>query len=46
MYVCCLQEVIWRGQSFRMLVIEGRRYELWWSGRGDRVGGMGIMMKE
>ena len=38
--VCCLQEVRWRGQGARMLVMKGRRYKLWWSGRGDGVGGM------
>ena len=35
--VCCLQEVRWRGQGARML---------WWSGRGDGFGGVGLVMKE
>ena len=26
--------------------MKGRRYELWWSGRGDGVGGVGVMVKE
>ena len=24
----------------------GRRYKLWWSGKGDGVGGVGVMVKE
>ena len=43
---CCLQEVTWRGQGARMLGMKGRRYKLWWSGKGDKVGGVGIMVKE
>ena len=42
----CLQEVRWRGKGARMLVIKGRRYKLWWSGKGDGVGGVGVMVKE
>ena len=26
--------------------MEGRRYKLWWSGKGDGVGGVGVMVKE
>ena len=44
--VCCLQEVKWRGQGAWMLGMKGRRYKLWWSGKGDGVGGVGIMIKE
>ena len=29
-----------------MLVMNGRRYKLWWSGKGDGVGGVGVMVKE
>ena len=29
-----------------MLGIKGRRYKLWRSGKGDGVGGMGVMVKE
>ena len=28
-----------------MLQMKGRRYKLWWSGKGDRVGGVGVMVK-
>ena len=44
--VCYLQEVRWRGQSARMLRMKGKRHKLWWSGKGDGVGGVGVMMKE
>ena len=29
-----------------MLGMKGRRYKLWWSGKGDGIGGVGIMVKE
>ena len=29
-----------------MLGMEGRKYKLWWSEKGDGVGGVGIMVKE
>ena len=29
-----------------MLGMEGRIYKLWWSGKGDEVGGVGVMVKE
>ena len=41
----CLQEVRWRGQGARMLGMEGRRCKLWWSGKGDKGGGVGVMEK-
>ena len=30
----------------RMLGKKGRRYKLWWSGKRDGVGGVGVMVKE
>ena len=42
--VCCLQEV--RGQGARMLGVKGRRCKLWLSGKGDGVGGVGVIVKE
>ena len=39
--MCCLQEVRWRGQGARMLGMK-----LWWSEKGDRVGGVGVIVKE
>ena len=44
--VCCSQEVRWRGQGARMQWMKGWRYKLWWSGKGDGVGGVGVMVKE
>ena len=29
-----------------MLGTKGRRYKLWWSAKGDGVGGVGVMVKE
>ena len=29
-----------------MLGMKGRRYRLWWSGNGDGVGGVGVMVKD
>ena len=26
--------------------MKGRRYKLWWSGKGDGFGGVGVMVKE
>ena len=44
--MCCLQEMRWRGQGAGMLGMKGRRCMLWWSGKGDGVGGVGVMVKE
>ena len=38
-------EVRFGGQGTRMLEMEGCRYKLWWSGKGDGVGGVGVMEK-
>ena len=44
--VCYLQKVRWGGQGVSMLGMKGRRYKLWWSGKGDGVGGAGVIVKE
>ena len=44
--MCCLQEVRWIEQGARMLGVKGRRYRLWWSGKGYGVGSVGVMVKE
>ena len=44
--VSCLQEVRWRRCGARMLGTDGRRYKLWWYGKGDGVGGVGVMEEE
>ena len=43
--VCCLLEVRWGVQSFRILRIDGRRYKFWWSGKDEGVGRMGVVVK-
>ena len=44
--VCCLQEVRWRGQGARMLRMKRKRHKLCWCGKGDGVGGVGVMVKQ
>ena len=44
--VNCFQEVRMRGWGARILWMKRRRYMLWWSGKGDGVGGVGVMVKE
>ena len=44
--VCCLLKVRLRGQGARMQRMKGSRYKLWWSGKVDKVGGVGAMVKE
>ena len=44
--LCCLQVVRWRGQGARILGMKGMRHKLWWFGKGDRVGGVGVMVKD
>ena len=29
-----------------MLGMKGRRYKLWWSGKGNGVGGVGVMLEQ
>ena len=41
--MCCLLELRWRGQDDG---IEGRRCKLWWSVKGDGVGGVGVMVMD
>ena len=44
--VCCLREVRWRGWCAWMLGMKGRIYELWWSGKGDGVDCVGVVVEE
>ena len=32
--MCCLPKVRWRVHGARTLRMKGRRYKLWWSGKG------------
>ena len=38
-------QVRW-GQGARMLGMKGRRCKHWWSGKGDGVGGVGVIEEE
>ena len=40
----CVVYMWWDGEDW-MLGMKGRRYRLWWSGRGDEIGGVGVMVK-
>ena len=42
----CLLDVKWRGQDSMMLVMEGKRYKLWWSLKEDGVGAVGVLVKQ
>ena len=44
--VCCLQEVRWRGEGARFFGVKGRRHKLWWCGNDDKIGDVGILVKE
>ena len=36
----------WRGCGARLVGLQGRRYELWWSGSQEGYGGVGVLVKE
>ena len=42
--VCCMQELIWRGPGFRMLMMVEGGFNLWRFVNG--VGAVGVIMKE
>ena len=44
--VYCWQEVRWRGLGARMLGMKRRIYKMWCSGKGNGVGGVGVIVKE
>ena len=44
--ICCIQEVRWRGMSPKFVGSLGRRFKLWWSGNEDKIGGVGILVRE
>ena len=41
-YLCCLQEVRWRGCGARLIGFQGRRYNLWWSVNQEVHGRVGV----
>ena len=40
-----LQEVRWRVCGVRVIGLQGRRYELWWSGNQEGCGGVGVLVR-
>ena len=44
--ICCIQEVRWRGMGLKSVGSSGRRFKLWWSGNEDKIGGIGILVRE
>ena len=52
MNMCCLQKVRWRGQEAQFIggqgskELKGRKYNLWWSGNNDGIGGVEILVKK
>ena len=44
--ICCIQEVKWRDMCSKILGSLGRRLKLWWSGNEDKIGGVGIIVRE
>ena len=41
--MCCMQEMRWRDLG---AMDGGRRYKVWWSGKGNGVGGVEVMLEE
>ena len=44
--ICCIQEVGWRGMGSKFVGSLDRRFKLWWSGNEDKIGGVGILVRE
>ena len=44
--ICCIQEVRWRRMGSKSVGSSGRRFKLWWSGNEDKIGGVGILVRE
>ena len=44
--ICCIQEVRWRGMGSKFLGSLGRRFKLWWSGNEDKIGWVGILVRD
>ena len=44
--ICCIQEVRWRGMGLKSVGSSDRRFKLWWSGNEDKIGGVGILVRE
>ena len=44
--LCCLQEVRWHGASACMIVGKDSRYKVFWIGKENGNGGIGILLAE
>ena len=44
--ICCIQKVRWKGMGSKFVGSSGRRFKLWWSGNEDKIGGVGILVRE
>ena len=44
--ICCIQEMRWRGMGSKFVGSLDRRFKLWWSGNEDKIGGVGILVRE
>ena len=44
--ICCIQEMRWRSMGSKSVGSSGRRFKLWWSGNEDKIGGVGILVRE
>ena len=44
--ICCIQKVRWRGMGSKFVGSLDRRFKLWWSGNEDKIGGVGILVRE
>ena len=44
--ISCIQEVRWRGMGSKFVGSSGKRFKLWWSGNEDKIGGVGILVRE
>ena len=44
--ICCIKEVRWRGMGSKFLGSLGRRFKLWWFGKKDKIGNVGILVIE
>ena len=44
--ICCIQEVRWKCMSSKFVGSSGSRFKLWWSSNEDKIGGVGILVRD
>ena len=44
--ICCIQEMRWKGMGSKFVRSSGKRFKLWWSGNEDKIGGVGVLVRE